>query len=140
MTTVLLIDNNHDYREAFKGRLEERGLEVLDADCPDSAFRVLRHGDTPDLIVCDLHMPFSTGEDACDFKTSYEVGLRTMRELAWVFPEATVLALAELTRSDLDRLRPYLDTFPAYPKPPELSEAVGLVTELLASREWGGVQ
>lgn len=140
MTTILLIDNNHDFREALRGGLEERGLEVLDADCPDSAFRLLRHGDVPDLIICDLYMPFSTGEDAAEFKTSHEVGLRTMKELAWVFPEASVMALANVSKADLNRLEPYLEAFPAYPKPSELADAVGLVTGILASREWGGVQ
>lgn len=140
MKTVLIIDHNHEYREAFRDALEQEGLDVLDADCPDSAFAMLRTSESPDLIVCDLYMPFTTGEQATEFKTSYEVGLKTMHELAWVYPEATVIALAALGQQELNRLKPYLEPIPAYTKPALFHDAAEIVGGFLASKEWGGVQ
>lgn len=140
MKTVLIIDNNHEYREAFRDALQEEGLDVFDADCPDAAFAILRASEPPDLIVCDLYLPFTTGERAGEFKTSCEVGLKTMHELAWVYPEATVIALAALSQQQLNRLKPYLGNIPAYTKPAMWHDAADIVSGFLASDEWGGVQ
>ena len=67
MKTVLLIDDNQDYLDSVRCILEREGLEVFESDCPDTAYRLLRTIDPPDLIVCDLHMPFIRGEQAVEF-------------------------------------------------------------------------
>lgn len=140
MKTVFIIDNNDDFRETLRAVLEDEDVEVIESDCPDSAYRILATIDTPDLIVCDLHMPFTTGPEAGDYKTSHEVGLRTMQELAWVFPDTPVIALAGLGEADLDRVREYLAPIPAYPKTDDIREAAAIVRGFLDSRNLGGVQ
>jgi CheY-like chemotaxis protein len=140
MKTVFIIDNNYEYRESFRAVLEDHDVEVIESDCPDSAYRILATIDTPDLIVCDLHMPFTTGPEMKDYKTSCEVGLRTLHELAWVFPDTPVIALAGIEEPDLDRLRRFLSPIPAYSKSDDIYEAAAIVKGFLTSGDLGGVQ
>ena len=140
MKTVLIIDHNYEYRESLRAVLENEDVEVIESDCPDSAYKTLATIDTPDLIVCDLHMPFTTGDEMSDYKTSCEVGLRTMHELAWVFPDTPVIALAGLEESDLDRVRKFLSPIPAYAKTHDICHAAAIVRGFLESGDWGGVQ
>jgi CheY-like chemotaxis protein len=140
MKTVLLIDDNQDYLESLRCILEREGLEVLESDCPDAAFRLLRTIEPPDLIMCDLHMPFTSGPDADDFKTSFEVGVKTAHELAWVYPDTPVVALTALEDADLARVRSSLKPIPAFTKPYATGEVLDLVRSYLATKDWGGVQ
>ena len=136
---ILIIDDNFDYRDAVKTILEAQGLEVIDSDCPDSAYQILKNMDEPDLILCDLHMPFTSGPNTGEFKVSFEVGVKTIHELAWVYPKTPVVALTALEHSELSRLKQYIEPIPAYPKPTELHDVVALVEGYLRSQEWGGV-
>jgi CheY-like chemotaxis protein len=140
MKTVFILDHNHEYRELFRAAVEGDEVEVVESDCPDSAYKILATMDPPDLIVCDLYMPFMTGAEAADYKTSYEVGLRTMHELAWVFPDTPVIALTGLPESDLARVRQYIAPIPAYPKTEDLFQAAAIVRGFLDSQTLGGVQ
>jgi CheY-like chemotaxis protein len=140
MKTVFILDHNQEYRESFRHVIEGDEVEVVESDCPDSAYRILATMDPPDLIVCDLYMPFMTGVEAADYKTSYEVGLRTMHELAWVFPDTPVIALTGLAEPDLERVRQYISPIPAYPKTDDLQEAAAIVRGFLESEMLGGVQ
>ncbi len=140
MKTVLLIDDNQDYLESLRCILEREGLEVLESDCPDAAFRLLRTIDPPDLIMCDLHMPFTSGPETEEFKTSFEVGVKTAHELAWVYPETPVVALTALEDADLAKVRKSLKPIPAFTKPYRTGEVLDLVRSYLATKEWGGVQ
>lgn len=140
MKTVLVIDNNAEYREAFRDVLEEKGVDVVESDCPDNAYQQLFGMDAPDLIVGDLHMPFTTGPTRDEYKTSYEVGVKTLRELAWVYPETPVIALTALEELDIDRVRKLLSPIPAYKKTSDLQCTAELVQGFLDSTEVGGVQ
>jgi CheY-like chemotaxis protein len=139
MKTVLVIDDNSDYRDALKTVLESQGLEVIDSDCPDSAYRMLRMMDAPDLILCDLHMPFTTGKDSAQYKFSPEVGVKTVHELAWVYPETPVVALTVLGKAELSLLKKYIEPIPAYTKPKRMDELLRLVQGYLMSQELGGM-
>jgi CheY-like chemotaxis protein len=140
MKTVFIIDNNCEYRESLKAVLEDEDVEVIGSDCPDSAYKTLATMDAPDLIVCDLYMPFTTGAEMNDYKVSYEVGLRTMHELAWVFPDTPVIALAGLEQAELNRLRKFLCPIPAFSKTHDISDAATIVRGFLESEDLGGVQ
>jgi CheY-like chemotaxis protein len=140
MKTVLVIDNNDEYREAFSDILQEQGIDVVTSDCPDAAYQKLFGMDAPDLIVGDLHMPFTMGAEREEYKTSYEVGVKTLRELAWVFPETPVIALTALEEIDIERVRKLLSPIPAYRKTTDLHRAADLVQSFLESAEVGGVQ
>ena len=140
MKTVLVIDNNAEYREAFRDVLEGQGVDVVESDCPDAAYQQLFGMDAPDLIVGDLHMPFTTGPSRDEYKTSYEVGVKTLRELAWVYPETPVIALTALEELDIERVRKLLSPIPTYRKTIDMHDAVQLVQGFLESSEVGGVQ
>jgi CheY-like chemotaxis protein len=140
MKTVLLIDDNQDYLDSVRCILEREGLEVFDSDCPDAAYRLLRSIDPPDLIVCDLHMPFMRGEKAVEFKTSFEVGVKTAHELAWVYPETPIVALTALEDAELAKIREFLDPIPAFTKPYRVREVLDIVHSYLSTKEWGGIQ
>ena len=133
MKTVLIIDNSREFRESLRAVLEDQGVEVVESDCPDSAYKILFTMEPPDLIVCDLWMPYTTGPQMSDYKASCEVGLRTMHELAWVFPDTPVIALAGLEEQDLNRLRRFLSPIPAYPKTGNVYQAADIVQGFLES-------
>lgn len=137
MKTVLLIDDNQDYLDSVRCILEREGLEVFESDCPDSAFRLLRSIDPPDLIICDLHMPFMRGPKAEEFKTSFEVGVKTAHELSWVYPETPVVALTALEDGDLAKIRHFLNPIPAFTKPYRVGEVLDIVRSYLTTKEWG---
>jgi CheY-like chemotaxis protein len=139
MKTVLVIDDNYEYRDALKTILEGHGLEVIDSDCPDSAYRMLRMMDAPDLILCDLHMPFTMGTNREEYKVSPEVGVKTVHELAWVYPETPVVALTALGQDELSELKRFIAPIPAYCKPKHMEELLKLVQGYLVSQEFGGV-
>jgi CheY-like chemotaxis protein len=140
MKTVLLIDDNDDYRETARHVLEDEGLEVHAADCPDSAFTLLETIGQPDLIMCDLFMPFTTGIDADEYETSVRVGVKTVQELAWVYPDTPVVALTAMENIDIAGVRKDISPIPAYQKPRRLTEMVELVRYYLMSKDWGGMQ
>jgi CheY-like chemotaxis protein len=141
MKTVLFIDDNEDFRETVRYLLEAEGLEVYDSDCPDSAFGLLSTIEAPDLIVCDLHMPFTTDETKADeYVTSFEVGVKTVHELAWVYPDTPVVAMTGLQEVDIQRIKRYLSPIPTYQKPERLHEFLDIVRCHLVSQDWGGIQ
>jgi CheY-like chemotaxis protein len=140
MKTVLLIDDNDDYRETVRCILEDQGLEVIDTDCPETAFSLLRNMDAPDLIVCDLHMPFASGDEEQNYVTSFEVGVKTVHELAWVYPDTPVVAMTALEEVDINKIKRYLAPIPTYQKPASLKRMVELLSCYLISQDFGGVQ
>lgn len=140
MKTVLLIDDNQDYLDSVRCILERDGLEVFESDCPDEAYRLLRSIEPPDLIICDLHMPFAKGAQAEEFKNSFEVGVKTAHELSWVYPATPVIALTALEDSDLAKIRSVLAPIPAFTKPYRVGEVLDIVRTYLSTKEWGGIQ
>jgi two-component system chemotaxis response regulator CheY len=114
--SVLIIDDNDDFRETCRYLLADEGYDLWDAACPKDAYPILS-GERFDLIVCDLNMPFAGGKEADEFTSGYEVGVRTIKELAHVYPDTPIVALSATPSSDLRRLAKYLDPIPAFPKP-----------------------
>ena len=139
MKTVLVIDDNQDYIESVRCVLEREGFEVFDTDCPDAAYKLLVSIDPPDLILCDLHMPFVSGEGEGEFKTSFEVGIKTAHELSGVYPETPVVALTSLEKHDLIRIRRSLGSIPAFTKPFFPKDLLAIVNTYVSTKEWGGV-
>ena len=139
MKTVLLIDDDPFYRESLRLILEDQGLEVIDAECPDQAFAMLDGAPHPDLIVCDLHMPFTVGDQRDSFKDSFEVGVKTAQELAWVYPEAQVVALTAMDKSELVDVKRSLCPIPAHSKPSKIADTMDLIGTYLMSGSYGGI-
>jgi CheY-like chemotaxis protein len=96
--------------------------------------------DAPDLIVCDLNMPFATGANNAHYVTSFEVGVRTVHELAWVYPNTPVVAMTSLDEVDIDKIKLYLSPIPTYQKPQNWKRMIELVSCYLVSQDFGGVQ
>jgi len=139
MKTVLLIDDDESYRESLRLILEDQGIEVLDAGCPDQAFSMLLSATKPDLIVCDLHMPFTTGARQEGFIESTEVGVKTAHELAWVYPDTQVVALTSMDSSEMSEVKRSLCPIPAHCKPTKMDDAIELIEAYLVSSSFGGI-
>lgn len=127
--SVLLIDDNEDFRETCRCLLLDAGYDLWDAPSPKEAWPLLSL-EKFDLILCDLHMPFSSGDDSRRYITSYEVGVRTIRELADLFPETPIVALSATPAHDLKRLARFLDPIPAFPKPEKREDLMELLETL----------
>jgi CheY-like chemotaxis protein len=117
MRSILLIDDCIDYREITAQVLMDAGYDVWEASCPVEAIEYL-HTESFDLVVCDLHMPFTMDENFKEeFVIGYEVGVKTIQQLKDVFPNLPIIALSSTTQENLTRISRYLDSVPTYSKP-----------------------
>lgn len=129
MKNILLIDDNEDFRDAATTVLRSAGYDIWEAACPKDALAILDQEEF-DIILCDLHMPFSSDSDSTDYITSSEVGLRTIQELVTIFPNTPIVAISATPKHYLKRLARYLDPVPAFPKPVHMHEMLDLVNSL----------
>lgn len=128
MKTILLIDDCDDFREMTRCVLLDAGFDVLDAPTPSDAFPILKK-EKCDLIICDLHMPFCSGKEKEDYVVSFEVGLRTIKELRTAIPNTPIIALSSIGEGDIMRLGKFLDPTPAFSKPRTPGELLDLIAE-----------
>jgi len=56
MPTILIVDDDPDFREACRLPLEAEGFTVSEADNADSGFEKVR-AEKPDLVILDVLMP-----------------------------------------------------------------------------------
>jgi CheY-like chemotaxis protein len=131
MKTILIIDDNDSYREVAAAVLLAADYDVLEANCPDKAFELLAKGDRVDLILCDLHMPFTLGARYSQFEHSHRVGIKTIRELSQVFTETPVVALTGTAASDLAKIARLLQDIPTFEKPDSGVELLKIVERSL---------
>jgi CheY-like chemotaxis protein len=61
--TILLVEDDHDVREALGETLRDRGYDVQTATDGQNALEVLRGGLRPGLILLDLMMPRMSGTE-----------------------------------------------------------------------------
>ncbi len=61
--TILLVEDDHDVREALGETLRDRGYDVQEATDGQNALEVLRAGLRPGLILLDLMMPRMSGAE-----------------------------------------------------------------------------
>ena len=128
--TILIIDDCDDFRSIVASLLLDAGYDIWEAACPEDALPILSR-EKFDLIICDLHMPFASGDRQDDFVVSYEVGVKTVNELRYVYPDVPIIALSNTAESDLQRISTYLDPVPAYTKPIHNDEILSLVKRSL---------
>lgn len=114
--TILVIDDNEDFRQGIVDILLDAGFDVRDAGCPDEAFKLLRH-ENVDVLLCDLDMPFRRDEKITEFRFDPGVGVKTIHELQWVFPTMPIVAMSALPKSALSPLRKELAPIPLVQKP-----------------------
>jgi CheY-like chemotaxis protein len=60
---ILLVDDDESIRSPLKEHLEDEGHVVITAADGQQAFRMLRRGERPDVIVLDAMMPVMSGWD-----------------------------------------------------------------------------
>jgi CheY-like chemotaxis protein len=116
MRSILVVEDDADYREHLEMLLSEAGYCVTTAGCADEAFQCLRR-DEFDLLLCDLHLPFALDERIVRYEYSVEVGIRTINELRWVFPHLPIVAMTAALPIDLDRLASEQEFVPVLYKP-----------------------
>jgi CheY-like chemotaxis protein len=130
MKSLLLIDDHEDFRAIMSTILRDAGYEVWEASCPENAFQILDH-ELPHLIICDLHMPFTTGADMHDFQYSYSVGVRTIEELQWAIPQVPILVTSAAVPTDIKRFTAHLPSVVSLSKPVNARTLLGTVEFLL---------
>ena len=116
MKSILVIDDSVDSLDLVDRILSFAGYDVCKASCPEQAFKILLN-EPFDLIICDLHMPFTVDESHFDFQYSYEVGLRTIKELEWALPGTPIIAISATTPWDLPGVMSAIAHIPALSKP-----------------------
>ena len=60
--SILLVDDDENFRERMARALRDRGHEVRTASCPEDAIRMATE-DSPECAVVDLRMPGGSGLD-----------------------------------------------------------------------------
>ncbi len=90
MTRVLLIDDDAEQLELRRLVLEQAGMEVHTAECPEAARRLFA-SDAPSHVVMDLRLP------------RVEDGLSLIRHLRSESPGVDIVVLSGFP-ADLDRL------------------------------------
>ena len=116
MKTILVIDDSEDFRHTICDILLDNDFDVWDAACPDDAFGIIRR-EKIDLIICDIHMPFTLSEERRSFECSHRVGIRTIEELGWLFPQMPIIAVTSAMPLDLERIRRAIGKVPTLSKP-----------------------
>jgi len=78
--TILLVDDNLEYREATRFLLEHEGHAVLTAENGDDALAILKR-EKVDLLLLDYYMPGMTGEEVVlalrEFNPTVQIILQT---------------------------------------------------------------
>lgn len=129
--SILIIDDDDEFRDSACRILLDRDYDVWDANCPDQAFTLMRQ-ERFDIILCDLHMPFAIGDKGKEYLVSFEVGIKTVHELAWVYPDTPVIAISTAPTEDLERIQPLLSPIQAYSKPTHAEELMTIVERATA--------
>ena len=114
--TVLIIDDSPDFREIVSTILVDHDFDVYEASCPADAFVVLER-EKVDLIICDLHMPFTNDENASEYIRGNKVGVRTIQELGWVFPYTPIICISAATKEEVEEAAAELGDLPLLAKP-----------------------
>jgi len=128
MRTVLVLDDNEDFRQTISAILSEEDFDVIEAACPDDAYKILQT-EKCDLIISDIHLPFTLGDDFHLYPYSCEVGVKTIHELRTVFPDLPVIAIS--AAGDIEKLREALKGFSVLSKPTSPSELLAVVERTL---------
>ncbi len=91
--TILVIDDSPDFRETVIDILVDNGFDIYEASCPKEGFDILFR-EKVDLILCDLNMPFTVEEDHSEFAVGNKVGVHTIKELGFAFPDMPIICIS----------------------------------------------
>ena len=120
MNTILIIDDNSDFRETLRDILKKKGYRILEASDGSDGIRIFREN-TVDLIITDIIMP---GKE----------GIETIIELRNEFPDIKIIAVSGGGRNTPDAYLPLAKDFGVkytFPKPLEINKLLEAVDHLL---------
>ncbi|HLF66859.1 MAG TPA: response regulator, partial [Gammaproteobacteria bacterium] len=72
--TILSIDDEPLVRESLVAFLEDSGYRVLEAENGEQGLEIIR-AQTPDLVICDLHMPVMGGLEVLEQLRSLSIDI-----------------------------------------------------------------
>lgn len=127
--TILVIDDNEEFRAGLVDILLDTGYDVFDAPTPHDAFMLLGK-EKVDILLCDLDMPFRADEQQDNFRFDPQVGIRTIHELQWVYPDMPIVAMSALPRNSLEGIRSVLSPVPLMEKPFSYSALLDVIKGL----------
>lgn len=139
MYNLLVIDDNFEFREIIQDYLCDTDFVVYEAACPHDAFQML-YDEKFDVILCDLQMPFTLGEEFFKFQYSAEVGLRTINELSELFPGTPVIAMSALASADIAKIRKRIQGVTFLPKPFRQADFLELLSTIVGKYSAVAVQ
>lgn len=108
--TILIADRNRNVREFLKREFSVAGFNIKLAKDGIELFNIINHEPPPDLLICDLEMPFSNGletlEELQQLRPSLPVIIYTfLTEHAGHQAVSKVSAFLEKTGNDVENLR-----------------------------------
>ena len=77
MSTLLLVEDNTDFRTVLQRRFEQMGYQVLTAPDGVRGLQVVMDN-TPDLILLDLNMPYRDGLETLRLIRTVKPGMKVM--------------------------------------------------------------
>jgi CheY-like chemotaxis protein len=117
MPSLLITDDDRDFRETLRGVFEERGYRTLVAGDGEEAVRIVQE-EPVHLLLLDMHMPRLTGLEA----------IRKIRQLSCTTP--FILLSAALTDGVIAEARIF-DAFSILAKPVRVAEVTSTVKQAL---------
>jgi CheY-like chemotaxis protein len=118
-STILIVEDNPDSRDAIRSLLEAYGFDVIEAENGEDGVRkALLHA--PDLIVMDIMMPTMDGLSAT----------RTLRG-STEFQQVPIIALTAMAGARSLAIEAGCDAY--LPKPVEIVDFLDLIDQLLHS-------
>lgn len=135
MKNALIIDDSADSREIVQAILSAEVQDVQVAGSIKEAFSILEVEEF-DLIVCDLHMPFALDHDVVNYPYSYEVGIRTIKELEQVFPSTPIIAMTATVPWEIPQVMKELPHIPTLSKPFAADALLSLVRSMSDKSTW----
>jgi solute carrier family 13 (sodium-dependent dicarboxylate transporter), member 2/3/5 len=120
MPTVLLIDDENDFRKGLAQQLAVRNFHVLDTDSGEDAIKIVRH-DNPEVVILDQKMP---GMD----------GIQTLKEIKKIKPEVQVIMHTGFGCTETARITGKHDVFRFIEKPCPIEDLIEAVQAALKER------
>jgi solute carrier family 13 (sodium-dependent dicarboxylate transporter), member 2/3/5 len=116
--TILLVDDEDQFRTSLAKQLSVRGYNVLDVNNGEDAIKIVRH-ENPEVVVLDQKMPRMDG-------------IQTLRELKKIRPEVQIIMLTGHGDIESARLTGKHDVFGYITKPCPVGE---LIEKIEAGRQ-----
>ena len=120
LPSVLLIDDEHEFRKGLAQQLAVRQFKVLDVDNGEDAIKIVRHKN-PEVVILDQKMP---GMD----------GIQTLKEIKKVKPEVQVIMHTGHGTTESARITGKHDVFRYIEKPCPLEDLIDAIQAASAER------